>query len=69
MVFNDPQRDFCFRNAAYFTAVRGLRPTTRTREEFKTFEEACDYSRSFGDKRTMIYAVTKEGRDSHIVNA
>ncbi len=68
MVFNDPQRDFCFRNAAYFTAVRGLRPANRIRKEFKTFEDACTYGRTFGDKRTMIYAVTKEGRDAHICN-
>lgn len=67
--FETPAQEFCFKNAVYFTAIRGMRPQTRTRMEFKTFEEACAYGATFGDKRTMIYAVTGEDRSQHIVNA
>lgn len=67
--FDTPAQEFCFNNAAYFTAVRGGRPQNRIREEFKTFQEACAFGAIFGDKRTMIYAVTGEDRSQHIVNA
>jgi hypothetical protein len=62
-------QEHCFRNAVYFTAIRGGRPQNRIREEFKTFEQACAFGAIFGDKRTMIYAVTAEERAEHIVNA
>ena len=68
MKFETPHQKFCFENAAYFTAVRGMRPETRTRAEFLTFDEACAYGASVGDRRTMIYAVTAEGRSQHICN-
>lgn len=69
MKFDNPHAEFCFKNASHFTAVRGLRPQSRTRVEFKTFEDACAYAAEIGDKRTMIYAVTTDGRDAHICNA
>jgi len=31
--------------------------------------EAVAYAKGYGDGRTMIYAVTAEGRDAHIRNA
>lgn len=68
MKFETPHQKFCFENAVYFTAVRGMRPQTRTREEFPTFAEACAYGENIGDRRTMIYAVTAEGRFEHICN-
>ena len=69
MKFVTSHQEHCFKNAVYFTAVRGGKPQNRIREEFKTFEEACAYGATFGDKRTMIYAVTVEERAEHIVNA
>lgn len=69
MKFVTSHQEHCFKNAVYFTAIRGGRPQTRIRAEFKTFEEACAYGATFGDKRTMIYAVTAEERAEHIVNA
>lgn len=57
-------------NAAYFTAVRGaVSASWRVKREFKTIDEARAFARTFGDGRTMIYAVTAEGRDAHIENA
>jgi hypothetical protein len=69
MKFVTSHQEHCFKNAVYFTAVRGGKPQNRIREEFKTFEEACAYGAKFRDKRTMIYAVTAEDRAEHIVNA
>jgi hypothetical protein len=69
MKFETPHQEHCFKNATYFTAVRGMRPQTRTRCEFRTFEEACAYGAAIGDKRTMVYAVTAEGRFEHICNS
>lgn len=58
----------CLDNAAYFTAVR-VSGRTRSREEFPKIEDARAYSEGFGDGRTMIYAITAQGRDAHIENA
>ena len=58
----------CLANASYFTAVR-VSGRNRSREQFPTIEDARAYGRGFGDRRTMIYAVTAEGRDAHIENA
>jgi hypothetical protein len=55
--------------SAYFTAVRGRQVRDRTREVFATMAEAVAYAEAHGDGRTMIYAVTAEGRDAHIRNA
>lgn len=64
-----PWEAYCLENAAYFTACRGRTPRQRTREEFPTLAAAQTYAATFGDGRTMIYAVTAEGRDAHILNA
>ena len=64
--FAHPHERHCFENAAYFTAVRGRRPRQRTRTEHATFDEAR--AQGTGDGRTMIYAITAEGRDAHICN-
>lgn len=68
MKFENAHEEFCFHNAAYFTAVRGMRPQTRTRIEFPHFDLACAYGEAIGDKKTMIYAVTDQGRFAHICN-
>lgn len=56
----------CIANAAYFTAIRGRNPLTRSRVEFDTLEAAKEYAASFGDKATLIYAVTAQGRSAPI---
>ena len=55
--------------AAYFTAVRGRSPFDRQRVEFASLDGAIEWAKLHSDKRTMIYAVTGEGRDAHICNA
>jgi len=55
--------------ATYFTAVRGRQVRNRTRVVFPSMAEAVAYAKGYGDGRTMIYAVTAEGRDAHIMNA
>jgi hypothetical protein len=65
----DSRQTFCLNNAVYFTAIRGRRPSTRTRMQFDTIEEAKQYAQQFGDGCTMIYAVTAKGSSDHIVNA
>lgn len=59
---------FCLQNAVSFTAVRGL-GTKRIRTEHKTRNEAEAEAARYGDKRTMIYAITPEGNSAHICNA
>jgi hypothetical protein len=59
----------CFQNAAYFTAVRGRSPFGRIKQKFDTHQAALDFAATFGDGRTMIYAVTAAGRSGHIGNA
>lgn len=56
----------CFDNAAKFVAVRGTRDRTRT--EFPTYKELLAYASTFGDRRTMLYAVTALGHAAHIGN-
>lgn len=58
----------CLDNAVLFTAIRGRNPMTRTRIEFSSLEEAKAYACTFGDKRTMIYAVTEQGRSAPILS-
>jgi len=68
--FNNPHEEYCFNNAAYFTACRGNRiQQTFKRIEFDSFDAAVNYGRQKNDGRTMIYAVTAQGRDAHICNA
>jgi hypothetical protein len=59
---------FCLTNAAYFTAVRGF-GAKRTRTECESIERAREVAAGYGDGRTMIYAITAEGRSAHIENA
>lgn len=58
----------CLDNAVEFTAVRG-RGGMRTCFRFGTLDEAKAHAESFGDGRTMIYAVTAEELAAHIMNA
>lgn len=66
---NEYEQD-CFNRAAYFTACRGKRSIgTFVKKTFDTFDAAQHYARLQADGRTMIYAVTAQGRDAHICNA
>ena len=60
---------FCLANADHFVACRDRGPAGRTRETFPTMTEAEAFAVGFGDRRTMVYAVTAEGRSAHIKNA
>ena len=66
---NNPHEQSILDRAAYFTAVRGRQTRDRTRLVFPSMAEAVVYAEGHGDGRTMIYAVTAEGRDAHIRNA
>jgi hypothetical protein len=59
----------CLAAADHFVAVRGRTPRDRSRETFATLAQAEAFAATFGDRRTMIYAVTAEGRSAHIKNA
>lgn len=59
---------YCIQNATHFRCVRGLNPLTRTRENFPSLEQAKQYAATFGDRRTIIYAVTSNGRAAAIAN-
>jgi hypothetical protein len=59
----------CLDNAVMFTAIRGRNPMSRVRMEFATLDEAKAYAVGFGDKRTLIYAVTAQGRSAPILTA
>lgn len=65
----DNHQAYCLSHAIYFTAIRGRNPISRIRREFPSLDEACAYGASFGDGRTMIYAVTKRNSHDHIMNA
>lgn len=60
--------EYCLAAADHFSAVRG-RGAQRTRKDFPTMEDAKKYAEEFGDKRTMIYAITASGNSAHIINA
>lgn len=64
----NPREEHHFQNALYFTAVRGLNPRNRVKQEFTLYKEAIAWAQSYGDKRTMIYAVSADG-SAHIANA
>lgn len=59
----------CLDRAAYFTAVRGRSPRNRIRETFKSLDAARAFAATHADGKTMLYAVTEEGRFAHIENA
>lgn len=57
-----------FNEATHFVAVRRV-AGIKTRAEFKNIDDAKEYGTSFGDKRTMVYAVNDHGSAAHICNA
>jgi hypothetical protein len=59
----------CLAAADHFIACRGSKPATRIRARFDRIDQAEAFAATFGDRRTMIYAVTAEGRSAHIKNA
>jgi hypothetical protein len=59
----------CLAAADHFIACRGSKPATRIRARLDRIDQAEAFAASFGDSRTMIYAVTAEGRSTHIKNA
>lgn len=56
-----------YNERTHFVAVRRI-AGIKTRAEFKSLDEAHEYGISFGDKRTMIYAVNDMGLSAHIIN-
>lgn len=59
----------CIENAVMFTAIRGRSPINRVRMEFATIDAAKAYAAGFNDGRTLIYAVTAQGRSAPILTA
>jgi hypothetical protein len=59
----------CLATADHFIACRGSKPATRIRARFDRIDQAEAFAATFADRRTMIYAVTAEGRSAHIKNA
>ena len=59
----------CLAAADYFIACRGSKPATRIRARFDRIDQAEAFAATFGDRRTMIYAVTASGLSAHIKNA
>jgi hypothetical protein len=55
----------CLAAADHFIACCRSKPATRIRTRFDRIDQAA----TFGDNRTMIYAVIAEGRSAHIKNA
>ena len=55
--------------ADHFIACRGSKPATLIRARFDRIDQAEAFAATFGDSRTMIYAVTTEGCSAHIKNA
>lgn len=58
----------CLARAEYFTAVRGF-GRNRTRKDCASLAEARAEAATYGDGRTMIYAVTNDGLTAHVENA
>ena len=58
---------FCLKTATHFSAVRGV-GVKRTRQDFTSLEDAKTYAATFGDKRTMVYAINGMGNNAHIGN-
>lgn len=55
--------------AVKWTAVRGRNPRNRARITVPTLADARRWAASWGDGRTMIYAVTADGQSAHVTNA
>jgi len=56
-------------DADHFIDCRGSKPATRIRARFDRIDQAEAFAATFGDSRTMIYAVSAEGCSAHIKNA
>lgn len=56
----------CLAAADHFIACRGSKPATRIRARFDRIDQAEAFASTFGDSRTMIYAITAEGHSAHI---
>ena len=50
----------CLAVADHFIACRGSKPATRIRARFDRINQAEAFAASFGDSRTMIYAVPRD---------
>ena len=59
----------CLAAADHFIVCRGSKPATRIGAQFDWIDQADAFAATFGDSRTMIYAVTSEGRSAHIKNS
>jgi hypothetical protein len=59
----------CLADADHFIACCGSKPATRIRARVDRIDQAEAFAATFGDSRTMIYAVTTEGRSAHIKHA
>ena len=59
----------CLAAAGHFIACRGSKPAARVHARFDRIDQAEAFAATFGDSRTMIYAITAEGRSAHIKNA
>lgn len=68
MTFTNTHEQFCFDTAVEFSAVRGF-GTKRTRKNFTQYQDAIKYAQTYGDKRTMIYAINAIGNSAHLLNA
>jgi|TARA_B100000497_G_C7602942_1_gene362218 hypothetical protein len=68
MKFTTSYEETIFNTATHFVAVRRV-AGIKTRAEFKALNEAKEYGTSFGDNRTMVYAVNELGSSAHICNA
>jgi len=62
----NPHETYCNETATHFVAVRGQQ---RTRKDCATMDDAKAYAATYGDKRTMVYAVNALGNRAHICNA
>jgi hypothetical protein len=51
----------CLAAAVHFIACRGSKPATRVRARFDRIDQAEAFAATFGDSRTMIYAVKVSG--------
>jgi hypothetical protein len=68
MTFTNTHEQFCFDTAVEFSAVRGF-GGKRTRKNFTQYQDAIKYAQTYGDKRTMIYAINAIGNSAHLLNA
>jgi len=68
MKFETSYEETIFNEAIYFAAVRRV-GGIKTRAEFKALDEAKEYGASFGDNRTMVYAINQLGCSAHICNS